>query len=349
MDNSKNATQVTKAITLSALDLLFFRDGRPFTMGEDTFVENISYPPLPSVLYGSLVSSNPTIYADFVINNIWLQKSATSYFPLPKDFIVPKTLNSKDTSFKTLPLLETLNTTISNNIMPSFLKHNKSEKLRDGKYFVGLNNLRQYINGNKSLDCIELDIQKEIKIGIGRNTDTHRTNEGQLYKVPMFRPEDYAIGVEYTSSELISLDTIVALGGERRVIQTKKITPLNIPIPNLTSKIFKIYLATPAIFKEGWYPKTLFKKYNLKFLTAAVDKPINVGGWDMFNNIPKNMLQAIPAGSVYYVEAETIADAQVFAALIHGNSISDYSYPINSINTLNTQKQGFGIAYIAQI
>lgn len=43
-------------ISLEAIDTLFFRDGKPFTMGEDNFASGI-FPPAPSVLYGALRSA----------------------------------------------------------------------------------------------------------------------------------------------------------------------------------------------------------------------------------------------------------------------------------------------------
>ena len=40
-------------IKLDPLDTLFFRDGKPFSMGEETW-GNCIFPPSPSVIYGAL-------------------------------------------------------------------------------------------------------------------------------------------------------------------------------------------------------------------------------------------------------------------------------------------------------
>jgi CRISPR-associated protein Cmr3 len=40
-------------IELNPLDTLFFRDGKPFAMGEETWADGI-FPPPPSVIYGAL-------------------------------------------------------------------------------------------------------------------------------------------------------------------------------------------------------------------------------------------------------------------------------------------------------
>ena len=42
-------------IKIRPLDTLFFRTGKPFTMGEDTWAESL-FPPYPSTLYGAIRS-----------------------------------------------------------------------------------------------------------------------------------------------------------------------------------------------------------------------------------------------------------------------------------------------------
>ena len=39
-------------IQLDALDTLFFKDGKPFSLGEETWADGI-FPPPPSVVYGA--------------------------------------------------------------------------------------------------------------------------------------------------------------------------------------------------------------------------------------------------------------------------------------------------------
>jgi hypothetical protein len=55
------------------------------------------------------------------------------------------------------------------------------------------------------------------------------------------------------------------------------------------------------------------------------------------------MLQFVPAGSVFYVEAKNIESAYESAQKIHACSISD------KINDTDYARQGFGIAYIGKI
>ena len=86
-------------LLLTAADTLFFRDGRPFTMGEDTYAEGGTFPPSPSVLFGALCSAftseNPNIWQNLTIKGFCLKSSNDKHqwFPLPKDIVVTKKKN----------------------------------------------------------------------------------------------------------------------------------------------------------------------------------------------------------------------------------------------------------------
>ena len=58
-------------IQIDPLDTLFFRDGKPFTMGEDSWASGI-VPPYPSVIYGALRSA-------YFSNHITELKKATKW------------------------------------------------------------------------------------------------------------------------------------------------------------------------------------------------------------------------------------------------------------------------------
>ena len=55
------------------------------------------------------------------------------------------------------------------------------------------------------------------------------------------------------------------------------------------------------------------------------------------------MLQCVPAGAVYYVEAKDSEKAKKAAKAIHGKPISD------NLNNTDYKAQGFGIAYVGKI
>ena len=342
---------------IDAADTLFFRDGRPFTMGEDTSVESASFPPLPSVVYGALRSAylaqNAHLFDlnklielsnDLRIKNIALRTSGDStFYTMPKDLVVPKNQkNAKRLSFSFGSNF------ISSSVTQQFLFNNASEKIKDDEFIVLDSALNDYLKGSETnINAYPLKdyLCTETKLGIGRNNGTRTSTDGLLYRIGMVRPHTSksSIGIEVSFENLeINGSSLFQLGGEKKIAFSKIIdASKRINLPDLGSNSFKIYLATPAIFKSGWKPEDILEKYNLELLTAAIGKPINVGGWDIKTQKPKPMLKAIPAGSVYYVKAESIEAAKNAAKQIFEQcSISEFA---------DSAQQGFGIAFIGKI
>ncbi|MCS7215870.1 MAG: hypothetical protein NZ826_06960, partial [Thermodesulfovibrio sp.] len=141
------------------------------------------------------------------------------------------------------------------------------------------------------------------------------------------------------------------LGGEGKTVYYEKLegNPLEI-LENgtlkLTNQVFKIYLATPAIFRKGWLPDWIdetslegeFKKIKLKLVCCAIGKYIRIGGWDLAKEEPKPMYKAVPAGSVYYFEVlNNITEGEI-KDTFHLKNISD----INS-------EEGFGLCLVGDV
>ena len=86
-------------LRLNPFDTLFFRDGKPFTMGEETWADSRMLPN-PSVVYGALrtaiaVANNidfkdiPTLLNNetFKITNTYYKAGGKDFFPLPLDLV----------------------------------------------------------------------------------------------------------------------------------------------------------------------------------------------------------------------------------------------------------------------
>lgn len=342
-------------IKIKAADTLFFRDGRPFTMGEDTTASSL-FPPPPSVLYGALRTTfiaehigHKTLEklivesADLKIESIGLSQNDVTLLPLPCDLVVPKDKNTS--AF----LLEKIQKPIASSAKTGFLLRNTLEgKMDDGPFYIRKNELVKYLHlKTDKFSCQKLPMLTETKIGIGRGNDTRIAADGMLYRVQLQRlsgeKEDSGIEIIVQFTDL-TLDTegVLQLGGERKVASfttESEAIISNIAVPELEKPWFKIYLTTPAIFRTGWQPTELLAKHNLEIETAALGKTLNIGGWDVEKREPKPMLQAVPAGSVFYVKSKSgeVGDAQKAAAAIHLQAISDFYV-----------EQGFGIALIGK-
>ncbi len=115
---------------------------------------------------------------------------------------------------------------------------------------------------------------------------------------------------------------------------------------NKEAKIFRLCLATPALFEKGSIPKWLDKEtgigepnknsdLKLRLITSFLGKSISIGGFDLKERQPKKMHKYVPAGAVYYFEILKGTMEEVIKTF-HSKSVSE----------LETDKQGFGIAYV---
>lgn len=344
-------------IEITALDTLFFRDGKPFTMGDDTWATGV-FPPSPSVFYGMLrttyaaqkginLSEIENDTKNLKISSILLLIDDEPIFPYPAD-VYSTSEFAKDSKAKNLTLME--NSTISKistGNCPQLLSTQSADKVKEyfGKAFFGDITFDEYLSGKTEHRYITIDdyLQSEAKIGIGKDLKTNTTSEGKLYRIGMKRPEWFDSGKDITkkirfavSFEGLEIEEngFLKLGAESKFAEYKTIDTFNVGIPKINKNI-KIYLATPALFSKCELPdfiiKRNYERIDFRLLTYAIGKPIHIGGFDMKRREPKPLKKAVPAGSVYYLQSENAVE---LAKMLHGKSISE-----------ELAEQGFGICY----
>ena len=353
-------------LRIDALDTLFFRDGKPFTGGEEAWA-NMLFPPLPSVLYGALHSAflaeqirrwkKATAIKTLTIKAVALQKDDGSLlFPAPLDYVKRK--GKKDNNGKGLLLQEWLPSIISSCSVNKLLSNDLDivvEPLEQG--LLDSHALSAYLQNKQDdirYEVLSQYVVPEPKTGIQRNNVSHAAQDQMLYRIEMKRSL-LSLFVEYEGLSLPNRG-MLRLGGESKAAAYKPSSAGLPPKPTLTGKRFKLYFATPAIFKQGWRPNWLkqmnettfqgrYEQLELRLVTAIIGKPLFVGGFDMEQRRPKPMRKAVPAGSVYIFELlqGTIQEA---VDLFHGKTISD-SGEISTVSS--DQKQGFGWTFVGGI
>ncbi len=350
-------------IQIDPLDTLFFRDGKPFNMGDETWAYT-GFPPYPSVIYGALRSAYFSNHIDELgkakeaddptkalkIRGIYLLAGQEIYLHLPADCVKEK--DNIGNLTQVAVLLMTKNKNTNNSLTDCILSHKnniKVENVQDG--FVRKSMFKKYLmleNPDRfSIKRLNDFVMPEPKVGIALSTVTHTTEEGKLYRVDMLRLKEIKLIVDFEGFELPKRG-MMKLGGEGKASSYKPYTDnikIDLPQFNKDEKEFKLVLTTPAIFKNGWLPerineKSLIGEFNglkLKLLTAAIGKPVNIGGFDIKDGMPKPMFKAVPAGSVYYFRIIK-GDTKKVIEAFNNKSISDI-YP----------EQGFGIAFVGKI
>jgi len=345
----------TTILRINPFDTFFFRDGKPFTMGDDNWADGI-FPPSPSVIYGALRTAWISEQADgfteknivesekLKVKGIFIEFNKNSIaLPVPRDLVHEKG-NKSNKSILQLQHNKAFSKNAPSMIALSVQYKFVEEFLANG--VVKYNSYESYLKGNSTIQIEENYTVEESKIGIGREIDSHTAKEGSLYRVDMkrFKNEETSIIVECEGLDFSS-NSFLRIGGEGKAASLETIeaghTDINPPIKYQDNR-FKVCLATPSIFEKGWLPNWIdetsfegqYKGLKLKLIATVLGKPANVGGFDVKLNEPKTMFKAIPAGSVYWFELleGTLLEAK---NVFHYQSVSEQK-----------AKEGFGITYI---
>ncbi|AKB13725.1 MAG TPA: type III-B CRISPR module-associated protein Cmr3 [Methanosarcina thermophila] len=355
-------------IKIDPLDTIFFRDGKPFSMGEDSW-GNCIFPPSPSVIYGAIrtvyfsnhidllekanTEEDPT--NNLVIRGIYfldnLENKNTLYLPLPLDLVQKKDVEAEMEN--EVNLLSLVELKLKSSCPTSHvLKGDQGVQAIDNGLISG-ELLKGYLSCNsKNFSILRLNsrVITEPKIGIGLSGETHTADESKIYRVGMKRLKNLSFLVEFEGLE-IPEKGLLKLGGEGKAASYEKISEqlinCNYSEKNLNKDIekFKLYLSTPAIFHQGWLPSWIdmnslegkYKNLKFKLLTASIGKYQNIGGFDLKQKKPKPMWRATPAGSVYYFKIIE-GDIKEIYSLFNKQSISD-----------EYAKQGFGITFVGKV
>lgn len=346
-------------IRIEPLDTLFFRDGKPFNRGEETWADGTALPN-PTVLYGALRTAFATANSisfrelasgealgknDFKIQGIYYRIGSANLLPLPLDLVEYEEDGSKDENrYKVKPLivrnikiLSSKKGAVSHSLLVSKDKDKQVENLENG--LIVSTELGKYLKGNLNhTEAYKLTdyVENESKVGIGRENVTKTAEDGSLFRVDMNRVDDFQIGVRLAVDEKYNYSELVRLGGETKMVRlfsTRIAMRVIGGSIDFSKGYFKVYFSTPSILKDGT-PTSLLKKLigiEPTLITSAVGKPLHIGGFDMAKRKPKPMYKCIPAGSVFYYKA----DKDV--SLLNDNQGAALSDELS--------EQGFGICY----
>ena len=366
-------------------DTFFFRDGRPFTKGDQSEGYSI-FPPLPSTILGALRTayiaahgdlpsfdnkngklakiigtSEPGSLGSMHLKGVFLadrNKESMIFYPIPLDLVTKnKEIENKLYALKRSPEKPNF---ISNAPLKHHLRGEKYDEDVESETNGRLkaSDFRRYLLGKEIgkektflFRSQEDFICDEPKIGIERNDKTLTSKDNMLYRINMRRFQSLktdmsALGfiVDYKCDENLPESGLLKLGGEGKSFTYEQSSHNPDPLAKKEdmqalkdsirrSRAFKLYFATPAIFENGWLPKTNLK--SIELITAAVGKSIPIGGWDMKENKPKPTRRAVPAGSVYYFKVLDGCCIDEIIDTYHYKNISDYQ-----------AKEGYGLCFV---
>jgi len=385
-------------LKIKPFDTLFFRGGRPYSAGVDTWTEGY-FPAPPSTFYGAIrsfllfsggtleefrtgrhrlkdligsIENGKAEYGYLRLKGVYLYMSGNNlvYFPSPKDLLKEKGKNKKNEKNNILyPLIlkRIPELFFSDYNLQNILLWQEKSQVNDTEGWLDINAFKDYLflRSNNFYYVKDEDLfKKEEKIGIAKDRKTFTSKEGYLYRVPLFRLKEKINGnngettllVEIEDTDKLPRSGVLKLGGENKAAKFEKlfIDPLE-DIKNVNFSFrdgyFKLYLATPAIFKNGWYPSWIDEKtfegdyygIKVKLITCVIGKPISVGGWDIAKEKAKPMRKSVPAGSVYYFKIMNGKSSEDVKEAFHFKNISD------DFDDIKYSQEGFGLGILGEV
>ncbi len=323
-------------IVIRPMDVWLFRDGRPFTAGEDHLADSV-FPPSPFTLQGAirtkvLVDAGVDLvefaqggsphaavgYGDNV-GTFRLRGPLLAYrqedgwerlIPLPADVVKAgqdyKLLRPKGD----LPFLTDLPKDVE------LLWVQTGERPGEARGWLPEGQWEGYLRGHAPDRAQVLTwghlVAFESRFGITMDREKGTAQEAMLYQVRLARLRDQAALWAEVDGVQMRSEGILRFGGEGRAAEYQA---LKKPLPPLSqfhalddARRFKVVLLTPAWFSDGWQPpggdwQQIFGT-PVRLVGVALPRPLLLGGFDVARSLPKPMRAFVPPGAVYFFESK---------------------------------------------
>jgi CRISPR-associated protein Cmr3 len=244
-------------------------------------------------------------------------KEGVCYYPAPADAVtLDKELHTLQ-SLSPKPSPAWVKTSAPTPML--LLEEQEPQKGEEGLW-LSEEELRKYLKGESATGTPGSELfVREPRFGIEMDKKQRVTAEGLLYQAEFIRPQErVGLWLEVEGLNGWPGEGLLHVGGESRGGYYKQLPP-EIPRPSLArgggeqlSPRFKLYFATPTYFQGGWQPKDgddgdwnqYFKGGRVTLQAAAVGRYLSMGGYDWAKKWHKPAYRYVPAGSVYYFEAE---------------------------------------------
>lgn len=351
-------------VLIDPCDVLFFRDYKPFSGGEQS-VAAVRFPPLPLPFVGALrtvmleqllddksrrldhILDDPKVTnqvggsddpwplsftGPFLVSQN--DEQSNLYLPCPADLLHGKDRLGEDLFFPLVPAQHSILPGVKTSKPEFILRAADSQGNAESSkgVLIDARMIESYLTGDSDFDQemilpSEDVFRKEPRTGIALEPGKRTARQGMLYSADFVRlQKDYRLLMRvYSSADYIPLPEqgSIRLGGEGKFAFFRQCQSdeLFAGLEDIGQEIikeiqdtsrFKLCLMSPAIFRQGWLPDEVapesftmtINSQDFMLKGAAVSKAVLVGGWDLKKKRPRTLYRALPAGSVYFFEAD---------------------------------------------
>lgn len=162
----------------------------------------------------------------------------------------------------------------------------------------------------------------EPRVGIGLESEARTAIDGQLFAAGHLRPQHgFGLRVEVKGLKPLKTPRLQTVGGEHRMASIAMARgSLSLPsCPPIEDGRYLVLAVSPLLLPKAPRPGTAIAGLPGAVVSACLGKPIRIGGWDGKARRPIPMRQAIPAGSVIFMECASGTKAQS----LHGKHIGE--------------------------
>ena len=296
---------------------------------------------------------------------VFLAHKGQRYYPMPLNWLGKVSKREKDAKgndvidyqlFKMQPSEKAILCDLGRVVLPVLIETNKAaekEKTAGAKplenLFISAKKLAELLASTASQATLKAEdyldksqiFTEEARLGIARNNQTRKTEDGKLYQTKHLRiAPDISLQLDCTGWQPKGYSKVMTLGGEGRLaqIEHQPIQALQTIKARKEAKGLILSLVTPAKFNEGWLPDgfTSMQKESvdcwqgningiaLTLVCATIGKAHREGGWNIEKRAARDVESFVPAGSSYYC---TVDNGDILAAInaLHNQQIGQYT------------------------
>lgn len=204
------------------------------------------------------------------------------------------------------------------------------------RHYLTTNNLKKVLQG--SLDDLEIVDSKDLwgteyTVGLARDEMSRTAKEGYLYSSCKIRLKERAcllIGI-YGLKDDIEGPFIMPMGGESRMAMGERIEITNDLFSNKELQMepksqylkFTVTHLTPAWLDRWPGPGQSLPGIPGTVISACMERPLHIGGWDSVKKEPVALKPFIRPGSTWFCEADV--DHREAVLRLHGSKIGEHT------------------------
>lgn len=365
-------------LQLTPVDTWFFRDGTPITT--DTAPQNNPgnlFPPYPTTVVGAvraalalgagwdgkkswseeiskILGDGPDNMGRLRLAGPFLLRDGQPLFQMPRHLLgpivrgkwCPKVMlrpgRKVSCDLGDVPLPE----------VPRETKEVETLKTGDG-YWLAAKGMKSVLEGQipdqAEVICHQDLWAEEPRIGLER--DDHRTaKDGMLYSTCHIRPKkEVSLGTRITGipEDWTARIKMVPLGGESRFsecLDWNGDSILGLSLKPITSNRIIIMALTPLDLEKDYYlgQKDLIE--GVRVVSACLDRPLRIGGWDSLKRRPLPMRSILPSGSVLFCETKEgpqqfIESLQSDDGLLHLGERTSHGFGVVALGAWPSDKE----------